>query len=121
MPRQVADSVTVLVFRTLHRRLDINTTPRVTAAEALARLERQEGAGPATSDPPTSGFCRHLRGEYVLAWRATLNDRRTYFLDAHRAASSETRRAAVVRQSAGDLFGFGSPTHRAVDQALRAV
>ena len=29
--------------------------------------------------------------------------------------------ADVIRQSAVDLFGTGSTTHRAVDQALRAV
>ena len=29
--------------------------------------------------------------------------------------------AAVIRQSAVDLFGAGSATHRAIDQALNAV
>ena len=81
--RQLADGVAVSIFGTLHQGIEVDTTPRVAAAEALALLERQAGAGPATSDPPTLVILPTLRGEYVLAWRATLRDRRTYFLDAH--------------------------------------
>ena len=82
--RQSADGVTVSIFGTLHRDIEVDTTPRVAAAEALALLERQTGAGPATREPPTLVILPTLRGTYVLAWRATLRDRRTYFLDAHR-------------------------------------
>ena len=37
------------------------------------------------------------------------------------ARTSIPMAAAVIRQSAVDLFGAGSATHRAVDQALSAV
>ena len=37
------------------------------------------------------------------------------------ARTSFRMTAAVIRQSAVDLFGAGSATHRAIDQALNAV
>ena len=37
------------------------------------------------------------------------------------ARTSWRMTAAVIRQSAVDLFGAGSATHRAIDQALNAV
>ena len=103
--RQFADGATVSIFGTLHREIAVDTTPRVTADEAVARLERQTGAGPATSAPPMLVILPTLRGEYVLAWRATLRDRRTYFLDAHtgRIVHDES---VVDHQSAGEGRGI---------------
>ena len=80
--RQVADGVTVSIFGTIHRGLTVDTTPRLTRAEALDILEQRSGTGPASDDEPTLVVLPTMLGQYVLAWQATMRDRRRYFVDA---------------------------------------
>ena len=78
----MADGVTVSIFGTIHRGLTVDTTPRLTRAEALGILERRSGTGPASDDEPTLVVLPTMLGQYVLAWQATMRDRRRYFVDA---------------------------------------
>ncbi len=80
--RQLADGVPVSIFGTIHRGLPVDTTPRLTPAEALGILEQRSGTGPASDDDPTLVVLPTMLGQYVLAWQATMRDRRTYFVDA---------------------------------------
>ena len=78
--RQLADGVTVSIFGTIHQVPDIDVAPRISADEALAQLEVRSGAGPA--EAPELIIAPMPLDAYVLAWRVTMRDRRTYFLDA---------------------------------------
>ena len=81
--RQFAGGVPVSIFGTIHRGLTVDTTPRLTPAEALGILEQRSRTGPASDDEPTLAVLPTMRGQYILAWQATMRDRRTYFVDAH--------------------------------------
>ena len=84
--RQLANGLTVSIFGTIHQWIDLDITPQVAQNEALALVEQQAGAGPATDDPPTLVILPTPFDTYVLAYRATMRDFRTYFLDAHSGA-----------------------------------
>ena len=84
--RQLANGLTVSIFGTIHQGIDLDITPQVAQNEALALVEQQAGAGPATDDPPTLVILPTPFDTYVLAYRATMRDFRTYFLDAHSGA-----------------------------------
>ena len=62
-------------------------TPQLAQHEALALVEQRAGAGPATDDPLTLVIVPTPFDTYVLAYRATMRDFRTYFLDAHSGAN----------------------------------
>lgn len=105
--RQLAGGVAVSILGTLHQGIDIDTSAGMSAAEALALMEQRAGAGPATADPP-SLVVVNLFGldEYVLAYRATMRDRQTWFLDAHSGRTvhveSEVDAQNTVAVGAGD-------------------
>ncbi len=85
--RQLANNgLTVSIFGTIHQGIDLDMMPRVAQTEALALVEQQAGAGPATDDPPTLEILPTPFDTYVLAYRATMRDFRTYFVDAHSGA-----------------------------------
>ena len=85
--RQLANNgLTVSIFGTIHQGIDLDITPRLAQNEALALLEQQAGAGPATDDPPTLVILPTPFDTYVLAYRATMRDFHTYFVDAHSGA-----------------------------------
>ena len=85
--RQLANNgLTVSIFGTIHQGIDLDMTPRLAQNKALALLEQRAGAGPATDDLPTLVIVPTLFDTYVLAYRATMRDFRTYFLDAHSGA-----------------------------------
>ena len=82
--RQLANNgLTVSIFGTIHQGIDLDMTPQLAPNEALALVEQQAGAGPATDDPPTLVIVPTPFDTYVFAYRATMRDFRTYFLDAH--------------------------------------
>ena len=56
-------------------------------------------AGPATADPPALVIFPTVLGEYVLAYRATMRDRHTWFVDAHSGAIVHSE-SEVYEQSA---------------------
>ena len=85
--RQLANTgLTVSIFGTIYQEIDLDMTPQLAQHEALALLEQRAGAGPATDDPLTLVIVPTPFDTYVLAYRATMRDFRTYFLDAHSGA-----------------------------------
>lgn len=104
--RQLAGGATVSIFGTLHEGIDVDTTPLVPADDAPALIAQQSGAGPATGEPPSLVVLQTLLGTYVLAWRMPMDDRQTYFLDAHsgRIVHEESN---VFEQSASVGVGAG--------------
>ena len=106
LSRQRDGGLTVSIFGTLHEGIDVDPTPRLSAAEAWALIAQQTGAGPATSEPPSLVVVPTLAGARVLAWRLPMDDRRTYYLDAHRGKiahyeSNVSERQASVGEGAG--------------------
>ena len=85
--RQLANTgLTVSIFGTIYQEIDLDMTPQLAQHEALALVEQRAGAGPATDDPLTLVIVPTPFNTYVLAYRATMRDFRTYFLDAHSGA-----------------------------------
>ena len=85
--RQLANTgLTVSIFGTIHQGIVLDITPQLDQTEALALLEQQAGAGPATDDHPTLVIMPTPFDTYVLAYRATMRDFHTYFVDAHSGA-----------------------------------
>ncbi len=80
--RQLRDGVTLSVFGSLHEDIDLDVTPRLSPAEALAAMREAAGTGPATGEPPTLVVLPMPLGGYVLAWRAMMRDIKEYFVDA---------------------------------------
>ena len=85
--RQLANTgLTVSIFGTIYQEIDLDMTPQLAQHEALALVEQRAGAGPATDDPLTLVIVPTPFDTYVLAYRATMRDFRTYFVDAHSGA-----------------------------------
>ena len=104
--RQLAGGVAVSIFGTIHRDIDMDTIPGLSADEALARIERRAGTGPATDDPPELVILPYpFTAGYALVWRATMRDFRTYFLDARTGAVVHVEHE--VREQ-GAAVGVGS-------------
>ena len=106
--RQLDGGVTVSIFGTIHRNIDLDTAPRLSPNEALARIEREAGAGPATGDPPALVILPHPSDGYVLAYRATMRDLQTYFLNAHSGVIAHVESIVDEQRAAvGDGVGIG--------------
>ena len=103
--RQLSEGVTVSIFGTIHQGIDLDTTPGLSPYDALTLLERQVAAGLATADPPALVIFPTVLGEYVLAYRATMRDRHTWFVDAHSGvivhSESEVDEQSAVGVGAG--------------------
>lgn len=83
LARQSAGGVPVSVFGTTFAGIDIDTEPSLDAEAALDRMEALAGAARATSEPAELVIVPTMLGDLVLAWRATMRDFHTYFVDAH--------------------------------------
>jgi bacillolysin len=81
--RQVSGSQTVSVFGTIHTGIDLDVTPGLSAADAGVILRRESGREFAFSNTPTLVILPGLTGSYRLAYRATMANAITYFLDAN--------------------------------------
>ena len=103
--RQLAGGVAVSIFGTIHEDVDVDTAPRISAAEALALIAEQADTEPAGNDPPTLVILPTLPGARVLAWRAAMRDLRTYFVDAHRGVI--VRDESAVDEQHGAAVGSG--------------
>ena len=104
--RQLDRGMTVSLFGTMHQGIDIDITPQLSATAASAAIARQAGAGPATDQPPTLVIFPTLDGRYVLAYRATMRNLRTYFIDAHSGAIVHEESAVYEQQAVGVGFGI---------------
>ena len=81
--RQRADGATVSLLGTIQTGIELDPQPRFQSAKALEMLEQQTGAGALANALPELVILQVPSGRYVLAYRATMRDLRTYFLDAH--------------------------------------
>ena len=102
--RQRAGGVTVSAFGTIHQGIELDAAPGLSPAQALDRIVRQAGAAPATPELPELVVLHTLRGTHVLAYQATMQDLRTWFLDAHRGTVVHRERELREQQPA---VGFG--------------
>lgn len=80
--RQLDRGVTVSLFGTLHERLDIDTSPPLSAGDVLTRIEEQAGVGRANGPPPRLVILPLPDRSYVLTYQAEMRDARVYFADA---------------------------------------
>ena len=103
--RQRAGGETVSVFGTIHEGIALDVAPRLSAAQALDRLVQRAGVSPATADLPILTIMPTWQGGYVLAYRATMRDRNTWFLDARSGAVLSRER--VWREQAAVGSGVG--------------
>ena len=94
------------LFGTMHQGIDLDLTPQLSAEAASAAIARQAGAWPATDQPPTLVIFPTLDGRYVLAYRATMRNLRTYFIDAHSGAIVYEESAVDKQQAVGVGFGI---------------
>ena len=101
MTRQLDRGVTVSLFGTLHQGIALDLTPQLSAPAASAAIARQAGTGPATDQPPTLVILPTLDDRYVLAYRATMRNLRTYFLDANSGAIVHEERVVDEQQAVG--------------------
>ena len=81
--RQQAGGDTVSLFGTIETGIELDPLPRFQSVEALELIEQQADAGPLTNVLPDLVILKVPSGRHVLAYRATMRDLRTYFLDAH--------------------------------------
>ena len=81
--RQRARGQTVSIFGAVHRAIEIDPVPGLSAAQAAARLAAATGAAPVLDRLPTLVIFPMPTGSYALTWRATLTNARTYFVNAH--------------------------------------
>ena len=100
------NGLTVSIFGTIHQGIDLDSTPQLAQTEALALLEQQAGAGPATDDPPTLVILPTPFDTYVLAYRATMRDFHTYFVDAHSGAIVHVENEVDEQAAVGSGVGI---------------
>ncbi|MCY4599755.1 MAG: M4 family metallopeptidase, partial [Acidobacteria bacterium] len=98
--RQLAAGATVSLLGTIETGIELDPRPRFQSAEALDLLEQQTGTRTLTNALPELVIVQIPSGRYVLAYRATMRDLRTYFLDAHSGLVAHDV-SAVREQSVG--------------------
>ena len=81
--RQLAGGATVSLLGTVETGIELDPRPRFQSAEALELLEQQTGVGVLANALPELVIVQVPSGRHVLAYRATMRDLRTYYLDAH--------------------------------------
>ena len=87
---------TVSLFGTLHRGIDVDTTPALSAAEVVALLEQMHGGGILAGGQPRLTVLPLLDG-YALTYRVPMSDLRFYFADADDGRILHTLDGAMVR------------------------
>ena len=98
--RQQAGGATVSLLGTIETGIELDPQPRFQSAEALERLQQQTGFGALSNALPELVILQVPSGRYVLAYRATMRDLRTYYLDAHSGFIAHDE-SAVREQSVG--------------------
>lgn len=104
--RQLDRGVTVSLFGTLHRGLDIDTAPALSADEAARRIARTAGAAPTDGPPPELVILPLPGGSRVLAYRVVLDDHRIYFADAADGSLVRSEDAFHTQSAIGVGTGF---------------
>ena len=74
--------VTVSLFGTLHREMNVDTAPALSGAEVAALLEDMHGGEILAGGEPSLGILPLPDGSYALAWLVAMSDGYFYFADA---------------------------------------
>ena len=98
--RQQTGGATVSLLGSIETGIEVDPQPRFQSAEALELLEQQTGVGALSSALPELVIVQVPSGRYVLAYRATMRDLRTYFLDARSGLVAHDV-SAMRKQSVG--------------------
>ncbi|MCY4508010.1 MAG: hypothetical protein OXG35_13785, partial [Acidobacteria bacterium] len=77
-----AAGVTVSLLGTLHRNIDVETTPALSSVEAARGLEAAPGARLVSERRPALVVLPLPDGSHALSYRITMSDGRFYFADA---------------------------------------
>ena len=123
--RQLDRGVTVSIFGTVHGAIDVGTVPGLSPAETLSHLRTVTGAEMLPGRPPTLVIFPMPDGSYVLTYRATMNDARTYFVNAHTGRITYEVTELQAQSAIGNGIGIRghrkkvSATH--VDGTFRAI
>ena len=89
----------ISIFGTIHADIDIGVVPQVSAAQAVAAIQRISAAEPAAGSEPELLVVPRLTGGHALAWRITMDDFHEYGLNAH-TGDVEYRESLLHRESA---------------------
>ena len=81
--RQRAGGATVSILGAIQTGIELDPQPRFQSVEALELLRQQTGVDALLNALPELFVVQVPSGRHVLAYRATMRDLRTYFLDAH--------------------------------------
>jgi Zn-dependent metalloprotease len=81
--RQTERGVTVSLFGTIYAGIDLDLTPRLTVEDVRRTVENLAGATIARKGDPTLMILPTLDERLALAYRATMGNAVTYFVDAH--------------------------------------
>ena len=81
--RQSERGVTVSLFGNIYTGIDLDLTPRLTVEDARQAVENLSGTTIARKRDPTLMILPTLGERLALAYRATMGNAVTYFLDAH--------------------------------------
>ena len=122
--RQLDGGVTVSLFGTVFDGIDIETSPTLTAEQAVAILEASTGATLAAGRSPALVILPTSIGAHWLTYRLTMSNVRTYFVDATSGRIvhevDERRTQASIGGGAGILGDRKKVSASLVDGGFRA-
>ena len=102
--------VTVSLFGTLHRDIDVDTAPALSGAEVAALLEEMHGGEILAGGNPSLGILPRPDGSYALAWLVAMSDGYFYFADADDGRI--LHRLNAVREQSAVGAGYSSKGNR---------
>ena len=97
--------VTVSLFGTLHRAIDVDTTPALSAAEVVAVLEQPHGGAILAGGQPRLVILPLLDGSYALTYMVPMTDLRFYFADADDGRVVHVMNAVMSKSAVGTGTG----------------
>ena len=98
--------VTVSLYGTLHRAIDVDTTPALSAAEVVALLERMHGGAILAGGQPRLTILPLLDGSHALTYMVPMTDLRFYFANADDGRVVHTMNAAMSQSAVGVGTGY---------------
>ena len=98
--------VTVSLYGTLHRAIDVDTTPALSPVEVVALLEQPHGGAVLAGGQPRLTILPLLDGSYALTYMVPMTDLRFYFADADDGRVVHTMTAAMPQSAVGVGTGY---------------